>query len=101
MQRRRLRDEAGAIWVFDDVISGKQFEWPGLLTLIDVARLGDIVCVVRLDRLGRSLQKLIETVDGLKVKGSRSDFSMSGWTRRRSRASSCSARSRVSSGAWS
>ncbi|WP_025552108.1 recombinase family protein [Sphingobium fuliginis] len=66
-QRRRLREEAGAIRVFEDVISGKSFARPGLAQLIDFARPGDIVCVVRLDRLGRSLKELLETVDGFKA----------------------------------
>lgn len=69
VQRRRLRNEAGAIRVFDDVVSGKQFERPGLTALLDFARPGDIVCVVRLDRLGRSLKELLETVDGFKGRG--------------------------------
>ena len=69
VQRRRLRDEAGAIRVFDDVISGKQFERPGLTALLEFARPGDIVCVIRLDRLGRSLKELLETVDGFKGRG--------------------------------
>ena len=66
-QRRRLRDEAGAIRVFDDVVSGSRFDRPGLAALLDHARPGDTVwCVVRLDRLGRSLRELLETVEGLK-----------------------------------
>ena len=69
VQRRRLRDEAGAMRVFDDVISGKQFERPGLSALLDFARPGDIVCVVRLDRLARSLKELLETLDGFKSRG--------------------------------
>jgi DNA invertase Pin-like site-specific DNA recombinase len=68
-QRRRLRDEAKAIRIFEDVVSGKSFDRPGLATLIDYARPGDIVCVVRLDRLGRSLKELLETVDGFKQCG--------------------------------
>jgi Resolvase, N terminal domain len=47
-QRHRLTD-AGAIRVFDDVISGRTFERPGLITLLDYARTGDVLCVVRLD----------------------------------------------------
>lgn len=69
VQRRRLRDEAKAIRIFEDVVSGKSFDRPGLATLIDYARPGDIVCVVRLDRLGRSLKELLETVDGFKRRG--------------------------------
>ena len=67
-QRLRLI-EAGAIRVFVDVISGKRFERPGLAELIDHARPGDRLCVTRLDRLGRSLRELLETVDGLKGRG--------------------------------
>lgn len=68
-QRRRLREEAGAIRVFDDVVSGKTFERPGLEALIDYTRPGDTVCVVRLDRLGRSLRELLETVERFKRAG--------------------------------
>lgn len=56
VQRRRLREEAGAIRIFEDVISGKSFDRPGLAELLDYSRAGDVVCVVRLDRLGRSLR---------------------------------------------
>lgn len=66
-QRHRLREEAGAIRVFDDVVSGRTFERPGLEALIDYARAGDTVCVVRLDRLGRSLRELLETVERFKA----------------------------------
>lgn len=69
VQRRRLRGEAGAIRIFEDVISGKGFDRPGLTELIQYARPGDTVCVVRLDRLGRSLKELLETVDGFKARG--------------------------------
>jgi len=58
--------EAGAIRVFSDVISGSQYDRPGLGALIDHARPGDSLCVTRLGRLGRSLKELLETVDGLK-----------------------------------
>ena len=69
VQRRRLRDEAGAIRVFDDVISGKSFDRPGLNELIGFCRPGDIICVVRLDRPRRSLKELLETVDMFKARG--------------------------------
>ena len=61
--------EAGAIRVFTDVISGKRFDRPGLAELLDHARPGDRLCVTRLDRLGRSLRELLETVDDLKARG--------------------------------
>ena len=65
-QRGRLK-EAGAIRIFEDVISGKVFERPGLKDLIAYARPNDLLCVVRLDRLGRSLKELLETVEYLKA----------------------------------
>jgi DNA invertase Pin-like site-specific DNA recombinase len=64
-QQIRLKEQ-GTIRIFEDVISGSRFERPGLGALIDYARPGDIVCVVRLDRLGRSLKELLETVEKLK-----------------------------------
>jgi DNA invertase Pin-like site-specific DNA recombinase len=64
-QRARLK-ESGAIKIFEDIISGKIFKRPGLDELISYARKGDILCVVRLDRLGRSLKELLETVEFLK-----------------------------------
>ncbi|NEP18709.1 MAG: recombinase family protein [Leptolyngbya sp. SIO4C1] len=66
-QKHRLR-EKGAIRIFEDVVSGRRFARPGLADLIDYARPGDVVCVVRLDRLGRSLRELLETVELLKQK---------------------------------
>jgi DNA invertase Pin-like site-specific DNA recombinase len=68
-QSRRLRDEAGASRIFNDVGSGRTFDRPGLTALLDYARPGDIVCVVRLDRLGRSLKELLVTVEGFKARG--------------------------------
>ena len=61
--------EAGAIRVFTDIVSGKRFDRPALAELIDHARPGDRLCIIRLDRLGRSLRELLETVDGLKARG--------------------------------
>ena len=56
------------IRVFVDVISGRQFERPGLSALVDHARPGDSLCVTPpLDRLGRSLKELLETVENLKA----------------------------------
>ena len=67
-QRDRLT-EAVAIRVFTDVASGTRSDRPGLAELLDHARPGDRLCVIRLDRLGRSLRELLETVDGLKAQG--------------------------------
>ena len=67
-QRRRLQ-EAGTLRIFEDVSSGRKFERPGLTALLEYARQGDVLCVVRLDRLGRSLRELLETVETLKASG--------------------------------
>jgi DNA invertase Pin-like site-specific DNA recombinase len=66
-QKDRLLQH-GAIRVFEDVISGKTFNRPGLVALLDQARPNDTLAVIRLDRLGRSLKELLETVDGLKAR---------------------------------
>ena len=65
-QRDRL-NRTGAVRVFEDVVSGRTFDRPGLATLLDHARPGDTLAVTRLDRLGRSLRELLETVEKLKA----------------------------------
>lgn len=60
---------AGAIRIFEDIGSGRKFERSGLMALLDYAREGDLLCVVRLDRLGRSLKELLETIELLKSRG--------------------------------
>ena len=64
-QTMRL-EQAGAIKVFTDVKSGKSMDRPGLAELLAYARMGDTLAVVRLDRLGRSLAELLETVKMLR-----------------------------------
>ena len=58
---------AGAVRTYEDVISGRTFDRPGLKALLDYARVGDTLAVVRLDRLGRSLRELLEVVETLKA----------------------------------
>ena len=60
---------AGAVRTFEDVISGRTFDRPGLKALLDYARAGDALMVVRLDRLGRSRRELLEIVEQLKGRG--------------------------------
>lgn len=67
-QTMRL-EQAGAIKVFTDVRSGKSMDRPGLTDLLDFARSGDTLAVVRLDRLGRSLGELLTIVTALKERG--------------------------------
>ena len=55
--------------MFTDVNSGHRFDRPALAELVDHARPGDRLCVTRLDRPGRSLKELLETVENLKRSG--------------------------------
>jgi DNA invertase Pin-like site-specific DNA recombinase len=64
LQADALR-KAGCYRVFPDRASGALDERPELAKLIDQARPGDTVVVWRLDRLGRSLRHLIDTVNKL------------------------------------
>lgn len=68
-QRRRLALECNVVRVFDDIISGKRFDRPGLSAMLDFCRPGDTICVVRLDRLGRSLKELLDIIDLFKKRG--------------------------------
>jgi DNA invertase Pin-like site-specific DNA recombinase len=55
--------------VFTDKMSGKRFDRPEFLKMLDMARSGDVIVVWRLDRLGRSLKELIETINMLAERG--------------------------------
>ena len=55
--------------VFTDTISGAKNERPGLTEALDFLRLGDVLVVWRLDRLGRSLKMLIETLTLISERG--------------------------------
>jgi DNA invertase Pin-like site-specific DNA recombinase len=55
--------------IFSDRLSGGINERPGLKEAISFARKGDALVVWRLDRLGRSISHLIETVNSLNDKG--------------------------------
>lgn len=57
--------KAGCNKIFRDKISGSKTERPGLKAALDFVRDGDTLLVWRLDRLGRSLKHLIETVNQL------------------------------------
>jgi len=55
--------------VFSDAASGTLDERPQLTRLLEQLRDGDTLVVWRLDRLGRSLRHLIETVTALADRG--------------------------------
>ena len=55
--------------VYEDHASGKGAVRPGLEACLKALRKGDVLVVWRLDRLGRSLAHLVETVDTLAARG--------------------------------
>lgn len=67
-QVRRLR-QAGAREVFTDEAGGDGPDRPGLAALLALARRGDALSVVGLDRLGRSLAELLAIVATLERRG--------------------------------
>ena len=68
MQRDALR-AAGCEEVYEDHASGAKAERPGLTAALGHVRRGDTLVTWKLDRLGRSMGHLIETVRGLEAKG--------------------------------
>lgn len=60
---------AGCETVFEDHVSGAKTERPGLNEAMDFLRSGDTLVVWKLDRLGRSMAHLIETVRSLDERG--------------------------------
>lgn len=60
---------AGCAKVFEDRASGARADRPGLKQALDYVRDGDVLIVWKLDRLGRSLPHLIETVAELEKRG--------------------------------
>lgn len=68
LQIKALND-AGCDKIFTDVASGAKAARPGLKDAEMVLRKGDALVVWKLDRLGRSIQHLIESINDLKDKG--------------------------------
>jgi DNA invertase Pin-like site-specific DNA recombinase len=68
LQTDALR-KAGCDRVFEDTASGAKADRPGLSDALAYLRDGDVLVVWRLDRLGRSLPHLIETVGKLEARG--------------------------------
>jgi DNA invertase Pin-like site-specific DNA recombinase len=55
----------GCSEIFTDIVSGAKVDRPGLDKALQYVREGDMLVVWRLDRLGRSLKHLIETITSL------------------------------------
>ena len=72
-QRLDVQHEAltrsGCDKVFDDTMSGKATDRPGLLKALDILRKGDTLVVWKLDRLGRSVKQLVDLVSGFEEEG--------------------------------
>jgi len=62
-------EESGWEKIYHDVASGVADSRPGLEELMKYIREGDTLVVWKLDRLGRSLRNLIDTINNLNDKG--------------------------------
>jgi DNA invertase Pin-like site-specific DNA recombinase len=61
--------EAGCERIFTDTVSGARTDRPGLDEALEYVRSDDTLVVWKLDRLGRSLPHLIETITRLQERG--------------------------------
>lgn len=61
--------EARCDEIFMEKASGAKDDRKELNRLLDKLRKGDTICVIRLDRLGRRMSKLIEMINDFKEKG--------------------------------
>ena len=68
-QQNQALDAAGVSKIFSDTMSGARDDRPGLAALMDQLRLGDTVVVWKLDRLGRNMLHILETVKALTEMG--------------------------------
>lgn len=68
IQIKKLK-EAGCDEIFSEKVSGAKDDRKQLQELLSRVRSGDTVCVVRLDRLGRRMMKLVSLINDLHNKG--------------------------------
>lgn len=62
-------EAAGCARVFQDTASGAKADRPGLTEALTYLRPGDVLVTWKLDRLGRSLPHLVQTVEDLRGRG--------------------------------
>ena len=67
--QREALTRSGCDKVFDDTMSGKIADRPGLQKALDILREGDTLVVWKLDRLGRSVKQLVDLVSKFKDEG--------------------------------
>jgi DNA invertase Pin-like site-specific DNA recombinase len=60
---------AGCEKIFTDTASGSRSDRPQFLAMMEFAREGDVLVVLKFDRIGRSLKHLLETVTKLDERG--------------------------------
>ncbi|KUI16917.1 hypothetical protein AU193_22290 [Mycobacterium sp. GA-1285] len=68
-QQNEALAAAGVSKVFSDVMSGARDDRPGLTALLGYVREGDAVVVWKLDRLGRNMLHVLQTVKALTNRG--------------------------------
>lgn len=68
LQRDALK-AAGCSEIFEDTASGARKDRPGLAKALAACNPGDSLVVWKLDRMGRSTQHLLETLQTLKARG--------------------------------
>ncbi|MCT4707217.1 recombinase family protein [Enterobacteriaceae bacterium H16N7] len=68
LQRQALLS-AGCEQIFEDKMSGKTAERPGLKKLLKALAEGDTLVVWKLDRLGRSMRNLVLLIEELRLRG--------------------------------
>jgi DNA invertase Pin-like site-specific DNA recombinase len=64
-QQNGALTRAGVTKTFSDTMSGARDDRPGLAALMDYVRDGDIIVVWKLDRLGRNILHILQTVKEL------------------------------------